>query len=331
MQQTEARSHRLFGGWAGGRSQRGFRWFGAVLALGLLCEQWPCWAGEPLPVEAPRLSTPPATTAEPSRLEPLTATSTSGLKVILRVEGRPQGSTWRSLESGATLRSGDSVRLKVQLSAPAYVYVAQFFGDQTAVVLYPASMQAPSRVPGGAFVTLPQPGSIFELDQHPGDEHVYVIASLRPLQEVDAGLVGVLEKVRLSGLDGPAPAAQPVEEDGQGGGGTSEPKADPAGTAPVPSPPLAPGKSRPPSAAAQPAPGRPMRPPNKRPILAEKRPAPEALVAMNTATQVFRAELEQGTRGLKLASDPETPEATLIYQADREGVAVLHVWLKHER
>lgn len=313
----------------------------ASLLLGLAAVH-PAHAGD----ATRNLSTEPDSQA-PQKVKPQQAESASGLKVVLTVEGRPAGQRWGALKSGATLRTGDAVRTKVKLSAPAYVYVAQFFADNTAVVLYPAALDNQNRLPQGVFVTLPEPGFIFSLDQNTGEEHMYVIASLRPLQEVDASLVEALEQVQLStGTAGDSAEARPVA--------VPQPEATP-GPDPtaVPTPDTAPPDT---TATKQSAPAgekaltdkapadsastdkattsksreqSPEKPKRKSVVFTAQKPVKEQQVAMKPSTRVSRASLDMNTRGLMLSSDPEAKEASLVYAADKDGVAVLHFELNH--
>ena len=120
----------------------------------------------------------------------------SKLEIILRARAKIEGSV-RSVAPGDTLRTGDYLELFVHVSRAAYVYVIQFFPDGTSGVLFPN--QGDVRVNAGEALRVPSGDQWFQLDEHTGEEHVYIVASLRPIVEVDATVHRTVAEIRASG------------------------------------------------------------------------------------------------------------------------------------
>ena len=100
----------------------------------------------------------------------------------------------RSVEQGATLKSGDKIALSVSVSRPAYIYVLQFFPDGSAEVLFPApgeerAISGTQRVPDTGW---------FQLDDAVGEENVYVVASAEPLAQADTAVKKTVDAVRTT-------------------------------------------------------------------------------------------------------------------------------------
>lgn len=114
----------------------------------------------------------------------------------MRVRARIDGEV-RPIARGASLRSGDRVEVEIEVSRPAYVYIVQFFGDGSSAVLFPTG-EEPVQIAAGSAVRLPGDGQWFELDDNPGDEHVYVAASSLPLERADAAIADAVRSVRTS-------------------------------------------------------------------------------------------------------------------------------------
>jgi hypothetical protein len=106
------------------------------------------------------------------------------------------GAILRSIAPGETLRSGDKIALSVTVDRPTHLYVLQFFPDGTSAVLFPDSAADQNRVTGTSRV--PDSGW-FQLDDSIGEENVYVVASVRPLNEADNVVGKLVDTVRVSG------------------------------------------------------------------------------------------------------------------------------------
>lgn len=127
---------------------------------------------------------------------PSPAAETGPLDVTMRVRAKAGGEL-RALAPGDTLKSGDFVEMYVKSSRTAFVYLVQFFPDGTAAVLYP--QQGAARVPAGKELRIPAGTDWFQLDEHTGEEHVYLVASLEPLDKVAKTISDQVAEVRRSG------------------------------------------------------------------------------------------------------------------------------------
>lgn len=278
------------------------------------------------------------------RAQPLEGEAASGMKVRLWLDGRPDGEHWKLLKQGGSLRSGDALRMRVNLTHSAYVYVIQFFSDNTARVLYPPEGERHRQLPAGVEVLLPDPGKVFILDEQPGMEHIYVIASRKPLEEVDANLVEAFEVLQFSTraetggkLPQEVPPVQGTAETKPGGtdNTTSSTTVTPGthGTTATPvttdakSNEAEKGKPQKEELSTKPPEGKKQKKgdPSGVPPRKEKPP----LVAMLSGPARAQALMDMNTRGVMLADDMRTSEATLVYAADKDGVAVMHVTLRH--
>jgi hypothetical protein len=121
---------------------------------------------------------------------------------------------------GDALKTADEVEMFVGVSEPAYVYVVQFFADGTSAVLYPqpcppAGQPRPPNGCGdvlakpGTELRIPEAGDAFALDDNPGSEHVYFVASREPITKADKAIAGVIDNVRKSAAEPPKPAPAP--------------------------------------------------------------------------------------------------------------------------
>ncbi len=115
------------------------------------------------------------------------------------------GDTPRILKDGDTLHTGAQVVVGVDVSQPAYVYVFQYHQDQELDVLFPnpAISRLTNPLPAEKTVRIPPGGQVFTLnDEDLGAERIYIAASLRPLDDLQAALQGE------SGQPGSAPVEQ---------------------------------------------------------------------------------------------------------------------------
>ncbi|MFM7202036.1 MAG: DUF4384 domain-containing protein [Myxococcota bacterium] len=293
------------------------------------------------------------------RAQPLEGEAASGMKVRLWLDGRPDGEHWKLLKQGGSLRSGEALRMRVNLTHSAYVYVVQFFSDNTARVLYPPEGERHRQLPAGVEVLLPDPGKVFILDEQPGMEHIYVIASRKPLEEVDANLVEAFEVLQFSTraetggkLPQDAPPVQgtaetkpgetdnttsstsgtsgtsgtPVTSGTSGTSGTHGTTATPVTTDAKPNE-AEKGKPQKEELSTKPPEGKKQK--KGEPPGVPARKEKPSLVAMLSGPARAQALMDMNTRGVMLADDMRTSEATLVYAADKDGVAVMHVTLRH--
>ena len=99
---------------------------------------------------------------------------------------------WESVMPGASLDSGAEFSLRVAVSQPAFLYVGQRSSGSDMALIYPAATP-PATSPAATMVRaepgqpaqLPAAGQWFRLDDHAGEETLFVLLSEKP-QEPDA-------------------------------------------------------------------------------------------------------------------------------------------------
>ncbi|MBK6517248.1 MAG: DUF4384 domain-containing protein [Polyangiaceae bacterium] len=112
----------------------------------------------------------------------------------------------KALRQGGSLRSGDAFELTAELDAPAHVYVMQFLPDGTAAVLHPLKGKD-AALPSGTHRIPVERDDVFQLDERPGAEILYVIVSKGPLPSAEKQLV---DEVRALPKDAIYPVAYEV-------------------------------------------------------------------------------------------------------------------------
>jgi hypothetical protein len=113
--------------------------------------------------------------------------------LYLDVWATVHGSTLGSLHPGRALRSGDRIRLEARTSLDADVYLVHCDDAGTASV-YPET--GAIRVRSDQRVSLPAAGIDLRLDNAPGHETFYVVATNRALDAVDPSLHELFAQAR---------------------------------------------------------------------------------------------------------------------------------------
>ena len=162
---------------------------------------------------------PPAVNESPPPANPsvgsaATPVDDKPLDLTLRVRAERNHQKF-GIAADDTLKSGDYVEMFVDLRSPAYLYVVQFFADGTSAVLYPS--QGDKLVQPGTEIRIPDGGNSFQLDDHTGEENVYVLASRTPVAQADATVATQITEIRKSG-DEPAAAPPPPKPAGPDAG-----------------------------------------------------------------------------------------------------------------
>jgi hypothetical protein len=103
------------------------------------------------------------------------------------------------VQSGSKLKSKDNLRVYFETNQKSYVYMLIFDSEKKASVLFPdPRIAVGNQVQGGVEYQIPPGDDWFWLDEHPGTETIYVIASYEPLTELKKMLDA------LEGQDAPA-------------------------------------------------------------------------------------------------------------------------------
>lgn len=92
-----------------------------------------------------------------------------------------------SLADGSTVPSGQRFKLRLQANSDCYLYVLLYDSRSKASVLFPHREVALSnQVRGGVSYEVPPGSTWYWLDNHPGLETFYLVASYVPLEDLDA-------------------------------------------------------------------------------------------------------------------------------------------------
>jgi hypothetical protein len=112
------------------------------------------------------------------------------LQVRVQVQARTADGGFLVHDSGQTLESGRGLRLVVQSNIRAYVYLLLLSSQRHALQLFPqpALRQYNPLKPDTSVAIPPTGAGWFELDEHPGTEHIQIVASAHPLQDFEARL-----------------------------------------------------------------------------------------------------------------------------------------------
>jgi hypothetical protein len=112
------------------------------------------------------------------------------LQLQVQVQARSADGGYVVHHSGQPLESGRGLRLVVQSNIRVYVYLLLLSGQRHVLQLFPqpALRQYNPLVPGTAVAIPPTGAGWFELDDHPGTEHIQIVASTHPLRDIEARL-----------------------------------------------------------------------------------------------------------------------------------------------
>jgi hypothetical protein len=99
------------------------------------------------------------------------------------------------VSEGSILRSRDHFQLHLETNNAAYVYILLYDSRGKARQLFPdPKIPQPGFVEGGRKIAVPAPDLWFWLDDNPGTESIYVLASEKPLSDIQ-GLLTKMESV----------------------------------------------------------------------------------------------------------------------------------------
>jgi len=100
-----------------------------------------------------------------------------------------QGARFVPHTSGATLTSGTQLRIALETTPEAYVYVVLITPHENPVALFPNSaLGGKNPVRAGQPIVIPPADVSLLLDAQPGTEHLEFIASLAPLTQLESSL-----------------------------------------------------------------------------------------------------------------------------------------------
>ncbi len=109
------------------------------------------------------------------------------------------------VREGSVLQSRDHFQIHVETNRPSHVYILLFDSGGSASQLFPdPKIEQPGFVENGRKIAIPDRDLWFWLDEHPGTETVYVLASEEPMSDIRGLLdkmakASEVERKRLSG------------------------------------------------------------------------------------------------------------------------------------
>lgn len=109
----------------------------------------------------------------------------------------------------STLRSGDrlAVSAVLETTKPSFLYVVLQTAAGSSEVLVPAANAPPTPTKPDALVQLPGDGKWFQLDEHRGDEVLYVVASESLLEQ--SAVLKLIQTATEGVRDPPPPTIKP--------------------------------------------------------------------------------------------------------------------------
>jgi hypothetical protein len=145
------------------------------------------------------------------------------------IQTRDAEGRWWALAPGGRLRSGEVLVTEVELQRPAHVYVINVGASGQSTLLYPDANHEQDSLLGQGTHRLPPARSEYPyivLDAEIGIEHVFVIATPKPIAGIDHALGELVARLRR----GESPV---LTQDGRAKSGSStRAKGKPLGTAP---------------------------------------------------------------------------------------------------
>jgi hypothetical protein len=89
------------------------------------------------------------------------------------------------VSEGSVLRSYDNFQVHLEANRPSYVYILIYDSQGKAEQLFPdAKIDQPGFIEAGRQIVIPRRDLWFWLDEHTGTETIYVLASEKPLSDV---------------------------------------------------------------------------------------------------------------------------------------------------
>jgi hypothetical protein len=128
----------------------------------------------------------------PTECEDMSARD-ADLRLMVQAVTRAGGRA-RTLRDGDTLRSGDRFHLKVCTNHSARLYLLQ--STAAGVTMLRPTERHGEMIEPRAVVRIPDTGHDITLDDQPGDERLFVIASDRPIEESDPRVAAALSRLR---------------------------------------------------------------------------------------------------------------------------------------
>ena len=138
------------------------------------------------PRETPAATDPRRHSTAPANPTVVNAAETKpmiGLRYsLLQVNANNSGS---EVPTDTVFRSGDRVRVKLEANRPGYLYVVQQGSSGRSNLLYPTPDMQPVAVEAMQPVTIPSGDNVFEFDEKPGTEQLFIVLSSQPEETLE--------------------------------------------------------------------------------------------------------------------------------------------------
>ena len=141
--------------------------------------------------------------------KPAQTESAVGIEWMLAGQHQLSNGTWESLNllENKNLNSGDQFQIQVLPSQNCFLYVVMVTSENEPMLLYPATGAATAAAAkGNEAIALPGSDLWYKLDDHPGDEKIYVVASRKPVQSLSR-ILSLIPATRGASAS-PAPASE---------------------------------------------------------------------------------------------------------------------------
>ena len=113
------------------------------------------------------------------------------------------------VNDGSVLRSRDNFQVHFETTSPAFIYILLYDSQGKASQLFPdPKIDEPNFVEGGKKIVIPGDNFWFWLDESPGTETVYVIASKKSMSDIK----GLLAKMETADDSAQQQASQQIKE-----------------------------------------------------------------------------------------------------------------------
>lgn len=169
----------------------------------------------PAPAAKPQESAPPVATKQEVAVakEPAPAGTAAPLSLRMNIIGQREeaegGYTEILVSEGSVLRSHDNFQVHLETSRPAYVYILMYDSQGKASQIFPdPKANQPGSVEGGSKLVVPAKDLWFWLDDSTGTETIYVLASEKPMSDIQ----GLLTKMESTDEAGQKRASQQIKE-----------------------------------------------------------------------------------------------------------------------
>jgi hypothetical protein len=108
--------------------------------------------------------------------------------------------------------SGDHVKISIMANHSGYLYIIQQGSSGSWSPIFPSqdAAQGTNYVESGEVYEVPNDGA-FELNKQPGKEHLFILLSLNPINDLDGAIFGLKDQKTAPSAPAPTPTGDTVE------------------------------------------------------------------------------------------------------------------------